>query len=57
MSSGSYATFLLLPIPAYFLSNIVTNSDELDISRDKKAIFYYLSLIIILLLIKIIQII
>lgn len=51
--NGSLVSLFFLPVPAYFIATLLTNSDEFSLAKQKKAIFYYVGLIVILSLISI----
>lgn len=53
IKSGQYTSLIFLPIPAFFVSNLLTNSNEFSIKKHKRSVFLYFALIIILSLFSI----
>lgn len=49
----SINSFLFLPVAAFLVATLVTNTNEFSLVRHKKILFYFLGLIIILSLISI----
>jgi hypothetical protein len=51
--TGKYLALFFLPIPAYFIASLVTNTESISIKKHKKALYYFIGTIIILSLISI----
>ena len=55
--SNSYASLLFLPVPCYFLATLLTEKNDFDLTTSKRIGGFYISLIIILILISTMKII
>ena len=55
--SGTSIGFVFLPIPAYLISELVTNSKDFEITKHKKAAIFYIGILLILILITLYKII
>ena len=55
--SNSYASLLFLPVPCYFLATLLTEKNDFDLTTSKRIGVFYISLIIILILISTMKII
>lgn len=53
VATGKYLSLLFLPIPAYFIASLVTNTESISFKKSKKAIFFYIGIIVILSLISV----
>lgn len=51
--TGKYLSLFFLPIPAYFIASLVTNTENINFKKNRKAIFFYIAIIIILSLISV----
>lgn len=49
-ATAPYLAFFFLPIPAYFLAELFTNSDDFQITKHKRPALIYLGILIILIL-------
>lgn len=53
----SLNSFVFLPVTAYLIATLLTNSNEFSFNKNKKAVFYFFGLILILALITLTKII
>lgn len=49
-TTAPYLGFFFLPIPAYFLAELFTNSDDFQLTTHKKTALVYLGILVILIL-------
>jgi hypothetical protein len=48
----SISSLLFLPVTAYLIATLLTNSNEFSFNKNKKAVFYFFGLILILVLVR-----
>lgn len=53
----SLNSFVFLPVTAYLIATLLTNSNEFSFNKNKKAVFYFFGLILILALMRLTKII
>lgn len=57
VKTSSLFSLFFLPVPAYFLTTLITNSDEFSFSKSQKLTFVYFGLVVIMILISLSKII